>query len=296
VTRPSTPSPQSPPHSASFPQDLHPSASAPPLRLAALATTGRIVLASAYAAGRTKIQTANPVAYVLVWMTLPIFTLLIVGLIYRHDRALRDYAIVGGACLALLFGMLFSAGEILDDERQRGTLGNLFLAPCTRYAWLGGFQLFAVAESLTTAALTFTTGAIAFGLTVDVAPLSLLVTLALFICCMWGVSMMVGAIGVAIRNANQLSNLLFVPILMVGGTMYPIALMPEWLRVPARFLPFGYGIQALVDATTTGASVIDLWRELVPLAGFAAVLPLLGVAAFREVERLTRRRGALELT
>jgi hypothetical protein len=34
----------------------------------------------------------------------------------------------------------------------------------------------------------------------------------------------------------------------------------------------------------------------VPLAGFAAVLPLLGVAAFRQVERLTRRRGALELT
>ncbi|MEQ7123828.1 ABC transporter permease [Actinopolymorpha sp. B11F2] len=264
--------------------------------MTALPSPIRIVAASAYAAGRTKIQTAGPVPYVLVWMTLPVFTLLIVGLIYRHDRELRDYAIVGGACLALLFGMLFSAGEILDDERQRGTLGNLFLAPCSRYAWLGGFQLFAVLESLATAALTFTTGAVVFGLTVDIAPLTLLVTLVFFICCMWGVSMMVGAIGVAIRNANQLSNLLFVPILMVGGTMYPIALMPDWLRIPARFLPFGYGIQALVDATTKGASAADLWRELVPLAGFAVVLPLLGVTAFRQVERLARRRGALDLT
>jgi ABC-2 type transport system permease protein len=256
----------------------------------------RIMLASAYAAGRTKIQTSGPMAYVLVWMTLPIFTLLIVGLIYQRDRELRDYAIVGGACLALLFGMLFSASEILDDERQRGTLGNLFLAPCTRYAWLGGFQLFAIVESLATAGLTFAIGGLAFGVAVDVNALTLLVTLVLFICCMWGVAMMAGALGVAIRNANQLSNLLFAPIVMVGGTMYPIALMPDWLRIPARFLPFGYGIQALVDATTKGASVVELWRDLAPLAAFAVLLPLLGIAAFGQVERLTRRRGSLDLT
>jgi ABC-2 type transport system permease protein len=269
--------------------------SAPTLPAPTISAAVRIVLASAYAAGRTKIQTAGPVPYVLVWMTLPIFTLLIVGLIYQRDEGLRDYAIVGGACLALLFGMLFSASEILDDERQRGTLGNLFLAPCSRYAWLGGFQLFAILESLATAALTFAVGVYVFGLAVDIAPLALLVTLVLFICCMWGVAMMAGALGVAIRNANQLSNLLFAPIIMVGGTMYPIALMPDWLRIPARALPFGYGIQALVDATTKGASVADLWRELVPLAGFAVLLPVLGVVAFSQVERLTRRRGSLEL-
>lgn len=256
----------------------------------------RVALASAAAVGRTKIQTTGPVFYAMVWMAFPVFNLLIVGLIYRQNHELRDYAIVGGACLALLFGMLFSAGEILDEARQRGTLGNLFLAPCSRYAWLGGFQLFAVTESMTTAGLTLATGALAFGLTLDVDPLAVLMVLALFLACMWGISMVVGAIGVVIRGANQLSNLLFAPITLVAGTMYPIALMPDWLRIPARFLPFGYGIQALVDGTTKGASVADLWPELLPLAGFALLLPLLGIAAFRRVDRLVRRGGSLELT
>lgn len=256
----------------------------------------RLVFETAVAIGRTKIGFSGPVFYALVWMMFPLFNLLVVGLIYRENAALRNYAIVGGACLALLFGMLYNAGEILDGERQRGTLGNLFLAPCSRYTWLGGFQLFAVAESLTTAGLTLAVGTIAFGLTLKVNLVSLLVALLLFGACMWGFSMVVGAVGVAIRNANQISNLLFAPIMLTAGTAYPIALMPDWLRIPARFLPFGYGVQALVDATTKGASVVSLWHELLPLAGFAIILPILGMLAFNRVERLTRRAGALELT
>ncbi len=259
-------------------------------------TIARVVTAAAYAVGRSKVQTSGLLPYALVWLMFPVFNLMIVGLIYRENQVLRDYAIVGGAGLALVFGMLFSAGEILDEERQRGTLGNLFLAPCTRYAWLGGMQLFAVVEAMVIAVLTLTTGALLFGLTLDVAAGTVLVTLALFVMCMWGFSMIVGALGVAIRGANQLSNLLFAPLTLTAGVMYPIALMPDWVRFPARLLPFGYGMQALVDATTKGASLADVAPDLVPLAVFAVVLPLLGIVAFRQLERLTRRRGSLELT
>ena len=256
----------------------------------------RIVFSTAFTVGRSKIVFAGPFFYALVWVMYPVFNLLLIGLIYRENEALRDYAIIGGACLALLFAMLYNAGEILDGERQRGALGNLFLAPCSRYAWLGGFQLFAVVEALATAALTIAVGAVAFGLTVNVNVPALLVAFALFGACMWGFSMVVGAIGVAIRNANQISNLLFGPIMLLAGTMYPIALMPDWIRIPARFFPFAYGVQALVDASTKGAGIVALWRELLPLAGFAILLPALGMLAFNRVERLVRRQGSLELT
>ncbi|HEY8456739.1 MAG TPA: ABC transporter permease [Actinopolymorphaceae bacterium] len=258
--------------------------------------TARIVLESALAAGRTKILTTGPFFYVLVWMMVPVFNLLIVGLVYSDNRALLDYAIVGSACLALLFGMIFSASELLDVERGRGTLGTLLLTPCSRYAWLGGFQLFAVAEALVCALLTLGVGVIAFGLTLQMNPLTLLVTLVLFGSCMWGFAMVVGAIGIAIRNANQVSNLVFPPIMLMAGTAYPVAALPDWLRVPARLLPFGYGISSLVEAITADATLADVWRDLLPLLGFAVVLPALGVAAFRQVERLSRRAGSLELT
>lgn len=254
-----------------------------------------VVLAAATTVGKAKVLTSGPFFYALVWLSFPVFNLFLVGLIYRGSPELRNYAIVGGACTAMLFGMLYNAGEILDTERHRGTLGNLFLAPVPRYAWLAGFQLFAVTEALTCAAITLTGGALAFRLRLDINVPALLVTVALFVACMWGFSMVAGSIGVAIRDANQLSNLLFTPVTLLAGTMFPLGDMPSWLAIPARCLPFSYGVQALVDATTTGASVADLWPDLLPLLGFAVCLPVLGIVAFNWVERLTRRRGTLEL-
>jgi ABC-2 type transport system permease protein len=125
--------------------------------------------------------------------------------------------------------------------------------------------------------------------------ISFLVVMVLFVAAMWGFSMAVGAIGVAIRNGNQLSNLLFSPILLVAGTMYPVDRMPDWLRIAARCLPFSYGMESLVASLTTNASVVDLADSLVPLAGFAIVLPLIGIAAFTRLERMSKNTGSLEL-
>jgi ABC-type polysaccharide/polyol phosphate export permease len=255
----------------------------------------RVVLGSARAVAKTRLQTSGVPFYLMVWVSFPIFNLLLIALIYRDDPPLRNYAVIAGAGLALLFGMQFNASEILDRERQKGTLGNLFVAPAPRFSWLAGFQLFAITESLVTAALSVAIGKAVFGLPLRIAPLTLLVTLALFVTAMWGFSMIVGAAGVALRNANQLSNLVFPILQLVAGTLYPISLAPGWIEVPARCLPFGYGIQALVDSVTEGASLADVSGDLWPLAGFAIVLPVLGIAAFRAVERRTRIRGTLEL-
>lgn len=255
----------------------------------------RVCTGAARVIARTRLHTSGVPFYLMVWLSFPIFNLILVALVYRDDPTLRNYAIIGGAGMALLFGMQFNAGEILDGERQRGTLGNLFLSPAPRYSWLAGFQLFAVTESLLSATLSVGIGKAVFGLPLDMAPLTLVVTLVLFIPAMWGFAMIVGSLGLAIRNANQLSNLLFPLMQLVAGTMYPVSLMPGWFEVPARCLPFGYGIQALADAVTGGASLADVSGDLWPLAGFAVVLPVLGVLAFRAVERRTREAGALEL-
>lgn len=252
-------------------------------------------LSSAVAVGRTKIQTTGFFFYALIWLSFPVFNLFLVAMVYRANAGLRDYAIVGGAGMAMIFGMQFNAGEVLDRERERGTLGNLFLAPLPRYAWLAGFQLFAVAEALVAAVITLIGGALAFGLHLSVDPAALLLTFLLLVACMWGFSMITGSIGVAIRDANQLSNLVFTPVTLLAGTMFPITLMPGWLHIPARGLPFGYAIEALVDSTTKGSSTAALAHDLMPLAGFAVLMPLLGIFAFRQVERLSRRRGSLDL-
>jgi len=76
---------------------------------------------------------------------------------------------------------------------------------------------------------------------------------------------------------------------------YPVAALPAWLRYPAHALPLGYGIQALAGATLYHKGIGELAPQLLPLAGFALILPVAGALAFRLLERVVRERGELDL-
>ncbi|MEJ7839403.1 MAG: ABC transporter permease [Thermomicrobiales bacterium] len=253
-----------------------------------------IALDIALLSGKSKVFRSGPLFYIMVWSSFPIFSLLSVALIYRNDERLRDYAVVAGSASAFIFLMIYGAGQMLDEERQRGTLGALFLAPAHRFTWLGGFQLMTLAEMLFSATISLTIGSLIFGVDLSVNISALVVSLMLFCSALWGLSMIIGSIGVAIRDANQLSNLLFNVIVILAGTMIPIDRLPDWLQIPARCLPFGYGMEAIVGSLANGSSIGDLQSSLWPLAGFAIVLPILGTAVFRVLEQRSRAHGALE--
>ncbi len=82
---------------------------------------------------------------------------------------------------------------------------------------------------------------------------------------------------------------------LLGGVQYPVALLPDWLRIPSRLLPFGYGFEALAAASLDHASLADLTSRLIPLTGFAIALPVAGIITFNWLERVVRARGELDL-
>lgn len=255
----------------------------------------RVVRETAVTVGRTRIQGMGVLGYSLTWLMLPLMEMLLLSFIYRDNRELLEYAVVAGAGMAMLFGLIFNGGEILDTERQRGTLPNLFLAPMPRFVWLGGFQAFALVEAVVNASIAVIAGALIWNVELSPNVPSLLVTIGLMTISLWGMSLILGACGLLVRNANFLSNMIFPFLTLFAGTMFPVALMPDWIRIPARCLPFSYGIEALVASLTQNAPVADLGSQLLPLLGFAIVLPIIGIRMFRYVERAVRSIGSLEI-
>lgn len=245
--------------------------------------------------GRTRIQGMGVLGYALTWLTLPLMEMLILTFIYQNDPALLEYAVVASAGSAMLFALLFNAGEILDGERRRGTLGNLFLAPIPRYVWLGGFQVFAFIETILNACIAVAFGAWAFDVALAINVPTVTVVVLLMALALWGMSLILGAFGIVVRNANFLSNLLFPFLSVIAGTMYPVSQMPDWVRIPARCLPFSYGIEGLVAGLTRQASIVDLWQTVLPLLGFAIGLPILGMLIFSKMETSVRAAGTLEI-
>lgn len=261
----------------------------PHLALGALTASYRAMLAE-------RLSHGGILGYLATWVALPLFQIGVVAMIYGRGRPdLLNYAVVTLAANAGVISTIYFVGEILDRERVKGTLIGLFLAPCPRLSWLTGFALVGVFEATISAAAALVCGHFALGVRFDPAWPALGLTLALFLLALWGLGITFSAIGLYLKKANPFSNLVSPFLMLLGGAYYPVALLPDPLRWVARGLPLGYGMQALADAALHHASIASLAPQLLPLAGFAIALPIVGTLAFGWIERAVRVSGELDL-
>ena len=79
----------------------------------------------------------------------------------------------------------------------------------------------------------------------------------------------------------QFIPLVLVPQVLLGGTVWPIEELPKWLQPPARIMPMTYANQALRAVMIKGQGLGSIWGELLILAGFAALMILLGAVTVR---------------
>lgn len=245
---------------------------------------------------KQRLARVGTLSYVAIWVALPVFQLAVTGLIYRGVRpGLLSYSVVGVAASSFIFNTLYYVGQMLDEERINGTLVGLFLAPCPRFSWLIGFALGGLVETLLAAASTVIFGMLAFGVRFDPDYPALIVSFLLYLASLWGLGFVFSAIGLIIKRSNDLANLISPFTTLLGGVYFPVALLPLWLQIPARCLPIGYGVQAMAGAALHHAGFDALAPQLLPLACFAAALPLIGVQVFNWLERGVRQRGELDL-
>jgi ABC-2 type transport system permease protein len=79
----------------------------------------------------------------------------------------------------------------------------------------------------------------------------------------------------------------------LGGVYYPVAVLPGWLQVLAKFLPITYALQAMRLALLQGASLQTLLPELLALSAFCVVLLPASLFAFRYAVDRARVDGSL---
>lgn len=234
--------------------------------------------------------------YFAIWAIRPLFDLGIAALIYAGGRhGLVPYVVVAMSANVITWTAVFWVGEILDRQRQNGTLVSLFVTPCARLSWLLGYAGAGLVQMLSAALATLLCGTLVFGVRFDVHLGSLLLAGSLFLIALTGLGLILSGIGLVLKKANQLANLVFPVMTLLGGVYYPVVELPTPLRILARGLPLGYGMEAISGAALHHAGPVALAPALIPLALFAIVLPLVGAIVFHLLGRLVRQRGELDL-
>ena len=96
------------------------------------------------------------------------------------------------------------------------------------------------------------------------------------------------------ERGTQMSFMVQAIVLLVSGVYYSVDVLPPWLRVFSYISPATYILDGIRGAVIDGQSVGDLWRTLLALAVFGAVLVPGGIAVFSVAERWARKTGQLK--
>ncbi|HYI15767.1 MAG TPA: ABC transporter permease, partial [Thermomicrobiales bacterium] len=161
---------------------------------------------------------------------MPVTQIAIFSIIYGSSSDLFAYLVVAQAAGAFIMTMIYYNGEILDREREKGTLVSLFLAPCTRFAWLSGFILAGLIQTISMLTVSLLFGWLVFGVTYDPNLPALAVSLVLFLAALWGLGLVFAGIGLLLKRANAFSNLVWPFVALLGGLYFPVSELPNGLR------------------------------------------------------------------
>jgi ABC-2 type transport system permease protein len=221
------------------------------------------------------------------WAVFPALMMLLFGLVYAHNASMRaglDAAAAGilmGA--ALFFSCLGGTVAIVAAERERRTLRRLLATPLQPAAYFIGVvlaqALLAALQVVVLCAIAYAIGARFHG-SVALAVLVLVLSVFTYV----GMGFFFGA-----RFAKRSEEVVValsafgVPLLVLGGTFFPLELMPAAMQAVARFDPILHMNQALKGVAAHGLGVTELRTELALLLAFCFVALWLGVTSYRHL-------------
>ncbi len=216
----------------------------------------------------------------------PVLWLVIFGQVFSRVREIPTGGISYLAFMTpgiLAQSVLFSAiffGIAVIWERDLGIVQKLLVSPARRSALVLGKALSAGLRGLVQAAIVYVIAyALNIGLRWSVAALAQ-VTLAIVLgsCVFSTFSLIIACIVKTRERFMGIGQVLTMPLFFASNAIYPLEMMPDWLRAVSAFNPLTYLVDALRGAMIEGGeSLHGLAMDLGIMAG--AFLLMLLVAA-----------------
>lgn len=174
---------------------------------------------------------------------------------------------IPGYTVMFVFFIAATMGSSLRQERQNGTLRRLLSLPISRTDLLGGKMLATMAIGLGQVLILFSVGALLFKLNLGNDPLA-------FILLCLALSCTAAAIGLAAAT-TRLHDAALIAILVVsallGGCMFPLDLMPPFMRTLSLFVPHRWALVGFQNLMVRGQGLQQVFPQIVVLLVFAAV-------------------------
>lgn len=207
------------------------------------------------------------------------------------------YVIVGSAMGGLWTGTLFFSVYNVNAERLLGTLEEIVGSPTPLPTVIVGKTLANTTLSLSSMLLSYPLAWLLFGYRMTFAqPLLFGVSLLLTVLAMISLGMVISPLmSLNASIGDWALNIAEMPVYILGGFLFPVAVLPAWTR-PLSYVLAPYWAARALHATSSGGEppgrVFASWGLLI---GFSVVYWFISAWLFRVLLRRAREEASLGL-
>jgi ABC-2 type transport system permease protein len=198
-----------------------------------------------------------------------------------------SYILPGIIALSALSGAV-GGGVVLLDERLRGIVKEYLAAPIPRLSILLGNATSTATKALFQATLMLIVGVL-MGARLVLNPLGwigALVLLALFAVGFSGLALAVASISRSMAGYHGMIFLFNLPLLFASNALYPLSVLPGWMRVIVLANPTTYLIDAIRTLAFGAEPTLPLALSFVVVFAFAALGTWLSLMMFQRSIRV----------
>jgi ABC-2 type transport system permease protein len=199
----------------------------------------------------------------------------------RPSAADNRYTYTGVSNLVLfVFISTLAAGTALVERRQLGVTRRMMAAPVTASSIIAGTAAARLLVAVLQSGVILVIGRVAFGIQWG-DTLGVLLLVMTFAALATGVSLLVGSL---VRNADQALSIgipVSIAMGMLGGTMWPLEIVPAPMQVIGHITPHAWAMDAWIKLVFESAGVAAIVPQLAVLAAVTLVLAVAASVALR---------------
>ena len=204
------------------------------------------------------------------------------------------FSLVGFVFLDYLNAALDTFDHSLEEARDTGTLEHLLVTQTSLPVFVAGSAIYPFVATTLRIVIYVAWAAVLFGFPLHAANwATVIVVLLATLLAFSGLGILSSSYLLLFKRGNPAKWFFLGVSSVVGGMLFPVNILPDWLQVVARFNPVTYALEAMRAALLGGASVASLWRPLAVLLLSALILLPISMGVFAWALRRTKITGTL---
>ncbi|MFC3550131.1 ABC transporter permease [Lysobacter cavernae] len=201
---------------------------------------------------------------------------------YNPERRSAVNIVPGLIGVILTMTMVLFTGVAIVRERERGNMELLIATPVSRSELMIGKVLPYAAIGLIQTTVVLALGVWLFEVPIRGSVLDVYLAAVLLILANLTLGLLISTKAQSQFQAMQMTFFVFLPSILLSGFMFPFAGMPRVVQWLAEVLPLTHFLRLIRGVMLRGASLLELWPDVLALLAFTAVMMTLAISRFRK--------------